>query len=231
MHVILIVAFVAAFIALGVYAWYAAEQRRKALAAWGQANGLTFSADRLYGLDDRHPDFDCLRSGSNRYAYNTLRGAYKNWPCTAFDYHYETHSTNSKGRRQTHHHHFSAAIIDSPVPLKPLSIRPEGLFDKVTEFLGMEDIDFESAEFSRKFYVKAPDRKWAYDVLHPRAMEFMLSMPVFALNFAGASVLVCRRSVFKPEEFAQALDLATGLLERLPDYVVNQLQSEAPRGA
>ena len=229
--IILIIAVVALMVALGIYGSYAAEQRRKALVAWGQAHGLMFNADKAYGLDDRYPDFDCLRSGSNRYAYNTLTGAYKNWSCRAFDYHYETRSTDSKGRQQTQHHHFSAAIIDSPVPLKPLFIRPEGLFDKVKEFFGMEDIDFESAEFSRKFYVKAPDRKWAYDVIHPRTMEFMLSMPMFTLRLAGSEAIVYRGTTFKPEEFSQAIEVLTGILERLPDYAVKQLLAEAPHGA
>ena len=43
------------------------------------------------------------------------------------------------------------------------------------EFFGHDDIDFESAEFSRNFYVKSSDRKWAFDILHARAMEFLLA--------------------------------------------------------
>jgi hypothetical protein len=145
----------------------------------------------------------------------------------AFDYHYETHSTDSKGQRQTHHHHFSAVIVGSDVPLKPLLIRPEGFFDRVKGFFGFEDINFESAEFSRKFFVAAPDRKWAYDVLHQRAMEFLLVSPVFSLRFDTQCVIAWRSATFEPAEFTQALTLVRGLLEQIPDFVVKEQRRSA----
>jgi hypothetical protein len=230
----LIIGLVVLVIAIAVGSWVVGERRRRALAAWGLANGLAFSRERLPGLDARYPQFECLCRGENRYAYNTLTGAWKGRPCLAFDYHYETHSTNSKGNRQTHHHHFSAAILDSRCPLKPLFIRPERFFDKITEFFGFDDIDFESAEFSRAFFVKAPDRKWAYDVIHPRTMEFLLAMPRFNLQLAPAGAIASRGSPFRPPEFAQAVELAAGILDRLPAYVVEQQTAGAglkPRGA
>jgi hypothetical protein len=209
---------------LAVLGWYAAEKRRKELLAWARAHGLSFSPAREYGFDECYAGFDALRQGSNRYACNVMRGSWRDWPLLAFDYHYETHSTDSKGRRQTHHHHFSMVILDSPIPLKPLFIRPEGFFDKVTEFFGFDDIDFESAEFSRRFYVKSPDRKWAYDVIHPRTMEFLLSQPLFTLQCDARHVAAHRGSTFSAAEFGQAVAVATGILERLPDYVVKQQQ-------
>jgi len=118
-----------------------------------------------------------------------MEGTWSDRHLLAFDYHYETHSTDSKGHRRTNHHHFSAVILASALPLKPLFIRAEGFFDKLTEFVGFDDIDFESAEFSRKFYVKAKDRRWAYDVIHARTMEFLLSMPRFTIQFDRNNVI------------------------------------------
>ena len=208
--------------ALAIYGWYAAKRRREALEAWAASCGLSFSPAHEYGLDARYPEFDNLRKGDQRYAYNTMRGAWQKRPFYAFDYHYETHSTDSKGRRQTQHHNFSVVILDSDIPLQPLLIRPEGLFDKLAEFFGFEDINFESAKFSRKFFVKAPNKKWAYDVIHPRCMEFLLSMPQFTLQFAPRYVMACRDTALRAEEFAQAADVVAGILERLPEYVVQQ---------
>ena len=211
--------------------WYARERRRRALAAWGAANGLTFSPEKVTGLDDRYPDFDCLHTGSNRYAFNTLSGDWHGRRCLAFDYHYETRSTDAKGRSQTQDHYFSAAILDSPVPLKPLFIRPERFLDKVAGFFGFEDINFESAEFSRKFFVKSPDRKWAYDVIHPRTMEFLLAQPVFTLRFAGPCVAAWRDHRFEPAEFEQAVGVVAGILDRLPEYLVKQQTGDTPAAA
>jgi hypothetical protein len=212
--------------ALGLFGWYAAKRRREELGTWAQTCGLSFSESREYGLDDRYPELDALRKGDHRYAYNTLRGQWQKRPFYGFDYHYETHSTDSKGRRQTHHHNFSAVILDSDVPLQPLLIRPEGLFDKLAGVFGFEDINFESAEFSRKFYVKAPNKKWAYDVIHPRCMEFLLSMPQFTLQFAPGCVIACRDGTLRADEFTQAADVVTGILDRLPEYVVQQQKAD-----
>ncbi|MBN1477217.1 hypothetical protein JXA47_10725 [Candidatus Sumerlaeota bacterium] len=217
---------VALFVVLAVFGILAERRRRQALSAWAASTGLRFRPVKDRSIDNRFPAFSCLRSGSNRYAQNLMEGDWSGRWLLAFDYHCETHSRDSKGRRQTHHHHFSCAIIGSDVPLEPLRIRPEGFFDRLTEFFGFDDIDFESAEFSRRFHVKAPDRRWAFDVLHQRTMEFLLEMPRFTIQFDRACVLVHRATRFSPDDFGVAADVASGILDRLPEYVVRQQRGE-----
>ena len=217
--------FIVAVIGILIYNSYATRRRREELAAWATRNGLRFSETKVYDLDSRYAEFKCLREGDNRYGYNVMEGEFGKRRAYAFDYHYETHSTDAKGRRQTHHHHFSAAIIYSPVPLKPLFIRPESFLDKVGEFFGMDDIDFESAEFSRRFFVKAADRKWAFDVLHQRTMEFLLSRPQFSIQFGRECVIIYRESTFSAAEFESAVETVTGILDRFPEYLVLQQQA------
>jgi hypothetical protein len=217
---IIIIVVVAAII-LGAAA---SAKRRKLLAEWASANGLSYSRAKERGWDDRYSGFKHLQSGSNRYAHNIIRGTWKERSIAAFDYHYETHSRDSKGRRQTHNHHFSAVILSSDLPLKPLFIRPEGFFDKITEFFGYDDIDFESAEFSRKFYVKAQDRRWAYDVLHARAMQFLLDGPRFTMQFDRDCVIAYSSGCYDPKEYEAATGVIEGLLDQFPDYLVQQLR-------
>ncbi len=205
-----------------IYSVLQARARRQALAEWAGQQGLAFAPDNVRDMDERFPAFACLREGRNRYAYNVAEGVWHERSVLAFDYHYETQSTNSKGESETTHWYFSAVIVGSAVPLKPLLIRPEGFFDKVKSFFGFEDINFESAEFSRKFFVQSPDRKWAYAVLHQRAMEFLLVSPVFSLSFDARSVIAWRGATLKPEEFTQALTLVRGLLDQLPEYLVKE---------
>ena len=219
--IFLIVLVMGALIAYGIYA---AAQRRKELSAWAHSKGLSFSAAKDYGMDNRFGDFKCLHRGSSRYAYNMITGQLGGRGVTAFDYHY---TTGSGKNRQTHN--FSAMIVDTEMPLKGLYIRREHFFDKVTEFFGLDDIDFESAEFSRKFYVKASDKKWAYDVIHQRMMEYLLAAPEFAIQFADRHIIAWRSSRFTPAEFQAAFDMIAGILERLPDYLVRQ-QTEADIG-
>jgi hypothetical protein len=201
-----------------------AEKRRKELLQWAGSQGLSFVSSSNYAMDERFSSFSCLRQGSNRYAYNIMEGKHRHKPVCAFDYHYETYSTDAKGNRQTHNHYFSAVIVDSGLPLKPLFIREEGFFDKVAEFVGFDDIDFESAEFSRQFYVKAPDRKWAFDVLHQATMEFLLQAPRFALEFQGPHVLAYRSGTFAPTDFSAALLVIDGIFERMPNSLIQEMK-------
>jgi len=210
-----------AMAAIGVYVVYKAIRRRGALMAWARSEGLMFDPGKDRGLKVRFGQFECLRRGHSQYAYNRIWGEWHGREFLGFDYHYET--GHGRDRRM---YTFSAAILSSSVPLKPLFIRPEGLLDKVTEFFGYDDIDFESAEFSRKFYVRSPDKRWAYDVIHPRTMEFLLRMPMFTIKLDGDYVIVYRSRQFKPEEFAAAGAVAEGILDRLPDYLVRELAGQ-----
>jgi hypothetical protein len=211
-------------VGLIVVAHYLDEKRKKALMEWAQARRLSFRPDRDDSMGSRYPNFEFLNRGSARYAYNIIQGKHKMHPMCAFDYHYETYSTDSKGHRHTHHHHFSVVVVEANVPLKPLLIRGETFLDKVGEFMGFDDIDFELAEFSRRFHVKSPDRRWAFDVLHQQAMEFLLASPVFTLQFHDRHVAAYRNSVFSTEHVEAALDVVAGLLNRLPNSVLRELK-------
>lgn len=226
MEAFIVVVVIALVIAVIVFGAYQTAQRRKELATWAASKGLKYRQTKDRSFDDRFPKFDSLRQGSGRYAYDIMEGDWSGRHLLAFDYHYETHSTDSKGRRKTHHHHFSAVILSSDVPLKALFIRPEGFFDKVGAFIGFDDIDFESAEFSREFFVKAENRRWAYDVIHARTMEFLLDNPRFRIQFDRKNVIANQSSRFSPHEFETAIGVVEGILDRLPDYLLKQLQEE-----
>jgi len=223
--VLIIIAAIGAAIGFAIWNSRMKDKRRKELAGWAQVNGLKFLPEKDHSVWMRYQLFKCLQRGEDRYAYNIMVGTSGTRVMSAFDYHYETHSTNSKGQRQTHHHYLSALVVDAGLPLKPLFIRPEGLLDKVTEFVGIDDIDFESAEFSQKFFVKSPDRRWAYDVLHQKTMELMLAYPRFHIDFQGSQVMAYYdNKTFTLGEFGSALKVVTGILDYLPESVVRELK-------
>lgn len=224
MEILFIIVVVVLLIVGGIYSYYQSEQRKQAMVQLAARHGWQFVPDKAWDMETRYPSFSCLQQGSDRYAYNLLTGETSGRPLCGFDYHYETHSTDSKGNRQTHHHYFSAIVVQVPVTLKPLFIRPEGFFDKVAELFGFDDIDFESAEFSRKFCVKAEDRRWAFDVVHQATMEFLLGAPRFTLEFAGHDVIAYRGQLFEPADFEQAVAVIGGIIDRLPQYLLRELK-------
>jgi len=223
---VFIVIMIVFVIVAAVFSHRAAKKRQAELLAWATTNGFSYALGEDRSLEERFPLHRCLREGSKRYAENVMEGERDGRGVCAFDYHYETYSSNSKGGRQTHHHHFSAVVIDTGLPLKALNIRSENFLDKITEFVGYDDIDFELTEFSNKFYVQAPDRKWAYEVLHQSTMEFLLESPRFTLEMAGPWLMARRTGRLKPEHFSGALGVAEGILDRLPRYLLRQLKGE-----
>lgn len=201
----------------------AERRRREALAAWAAGHGLTLEPGKDANWEERFPPFACLREGDRRHATNRMEGQRDGRRVTAFDYHYVTY-TQSKHGRQAHHHTFSAVIVDAGLPLYPLRIRTEGLFDRMAGFLGFDDIDFEHAAFSREFHVSAPDRRWAFDVLHQATIEWLLESPRFTIELGGPWVLARRSGRFDAEAFGQAVAVAEGILQRLPRYVRWELE-------
>jgi len=88
----------------------------------------------------------------------------------------------------------------------------------------MDDIDIESAEFSRKFFVKAPEKRWAYHVVHQQMMAYLLEAPSFHIQFDSGDVMVWRSKRFSAQDLDDAFTLIQGMLERLPEYVKKQLE-------
>ncbi|MDJ0975641.1 MAG: hypothetical protein QNJ98_14355 [Planctomycetota bacterium] len=223
---ILFVVFIVVAIVVAVMQSGREKKRSLALRGWAEHRRFHFlpkSEGNDSTFDERFPAFDCMRNGDQRYAYNIANGAMGDTEVVAFDYHYRTRSTDSKGRTQYHHHNFSAVLLDTRLALKPLFIRAEGFFDKITSAFGFDDIDFESAEFSRTFFVKSPDRKWAYDVIHQETMEFLLRAPRFTIQLAGPHALIWRGRRFSAAEFDHALNVITGILDRIPKDIRKEL--------
>lgn len=162
----------------GYFAWRAEQQRREELAAFAREIGWRFSPSRDWSRDADFVQFEIFRRGHSRVAYNTLDGEIEieGRRCTGRmgDYQYKVTSGSGKNRR-TRTYTFSYIIVGLPFGnAPPLLIRREGFFDKIAGVFGFSDINFESAEFSRKYHVRSPDKKFAYDVIDARMMEFIL---------------------------------------------------------
>jgi len=208
--------------ALLICAYWAGRKRQRELSEWAHNHGLNYDKSKCDGVGLEFADLKCLQRGHSRYAYNVMTGMWQGAAITAFDYHYAT--GHGKNRSD---HRFSAVVILAPLPLQPLLIRREHFFDKLTEFFGFDDIDFESAEFSRKFYVKASDRKWAFDVIHQRMMDYLLSGPNVSVEFGFSAIVAYGSGKFKPSKFSEAAQFISGIIERFPDYLVRQQEALA----
>lgn len=212
-------AIVAAIVAIAIAAHILERRRREALAAVAASLGFSFSPGDPIGMPSRFGFLDALAQGANRYAYNVMQGALRDQQVIVFDYHYETYSHNSKGGRQTHHHYFSGAVLMLPANFPELRVRPEGFLDKLGALVGFDDIDFESIEFSRAYCVKARDRKFAYDVFHPRMMELFLQQRGLVMEIEHDSLMLMRSGRLDPAIVRGWVEVLVAIRERMPEYL------------
>jgi hypothetical protein len=206
---------VIAFIAVvAIFGYLAAKKRREAMAALAAKLGLRFNPGKSRDLARRFGFLDKLRQGRDRYAYNILSGSYQGHDVMAFDYHYKTGSG-----KNTHHHHFSFFVLHVAAAFPELKIGSEGFFSKIAQAVGYDDIDFESHEFSRKFCVRSPNKKFAYDVCNAKMIEYLLANSDLTIEIEADSLAISFNRRLAPEWIEPNLQRLVALRSLMPDYL------------
>ena len=162
---------------------------------------------------------DQLNQGDNRTAFNVLSGTFNGRNVVAFDYHYETHSTDGKGNRSTTHHYFSVAVMRLDADFPKLTIAHENLLLKIAEAFGYQNIKFESAEFSKAFCVRSPDKKFAYDVCNAQMIEYLLANRDIHLVIEVHALALLSDSQLPAAQIELNLQRLLEIRSRLPDYL------------
>ena len=221
------------------------DKRINALSDWAKSRGLSFSPDNDINVEHRFWFFDRLKFGGNHYGYNIMEGVTGDLKIYAFDYNAEPEATNisTSGDSKSGTHSFSvttyepsteswkarpfsAAVVETSAYFRPLFIRTEKFRDKVAVSAGLEDIDFESVEFNSKFYVRASDRRWAYDAVNQSSMELLLNHCRFNIEFNGKYIIAYRDELFELGHFEEALQLLIGIIDNLPKTLFGKEKGE-----
>lgn len=222
-------------IAAAVYAWKQEQARREAMMAFAHARGWSFDPSKDASHDDRYAQFAVFRRGHSRRAFNTMRGSVtidgRACPVVAGDFLYKITRSNGKSTSTTTYR-FSYVIMHLPFPSVPsLLIRPEGIMDKLAGAIGFDDIDFESEEFSRKFHVASSDKRFAYDVITPAMMEFLLATRGPTLDIEhGCFCLTDGLRRWEPAQFEGWLNWGSRFIDLWPDHVTDSLEARVHRG-
>jgi hypothetical protein len=201
-----------------IFSAIAARKRREALFNLAQRLNLNFDPGQDFGIPDRFGFLKELALGDNRYATNVLSGNYRQNAILAFDYHYETYTYDKNGRH-TQHHWFSFFILTLAANFPELTIRREGFFTKIAEVFGYQDINFESAEFSKTFNVRSPDKKFAYDVCNVRMMEYLLANRDLSVELENEAIALAFNTRLAPEQVEVNLQRLVEIRSRLPEYL------------
>ena len=200
------------------------RKRREALQAVAQKLGLRFDAAGDRSLHHRY-GHSLFRKGRSPKGTNNLSGVLTlaGYPVQVRmgDFQYVT--GHGKNRRT---HKTSYALFHLPFMSVPdLQIKREHLGHKVMGGIGFDDIDFESEEFSRTFWVKSGDKRFAYDVIHPGMMEFLLEGPTPQVEIVQSVCLVQEGwKRWDPDTFEGAPGWFQEFLERWPEHLVDRLE-------
>ena len=208
------VLFVLVGVAVFGVAYLIQKRRREKFEKVAQRLGLRFRAGKDKGLARQYAFLDKLARGKNRYAKNVLSGDYQGHPITAFDF----HCTVGAGKNKRHIS-FSFCILRIDANFPQLTIATEGVFSKVAQSLGYDDIDFESHEFSRKYVVRSSNKKFAYDVCNARMIEHLLHSPIDDLEIEGPCIALGSLNCINPDAIEYQLYRLVKIRERLPNYL------------
>ncbi len=213
--VMLFVVGVAAMIGLLVWGYLSNKKRQEAITAWVAARDWRrLPPDRSLAYRWRGEPFN--NSGDNERIDEVVAGAHLGWRLASFAYSYETHSTNSKGERDTTTHSFHVIALDLPAALPDLQVSPESVFSRIATAFGAHDLDVESDAFNKSYNVRASDLAVGHAILHPRLIERLLREPGRqAWRIEGATLL----SWTPGRTDVAALDHRIALLAAIADSV------------
>jgi hypothetical protein len=203
-----------------------AKKRRELFHQFALSQGWTWTAQ-----DDSWAhrfEGDPFGEGDDREAKNILQGEFRGLSMVAFDYSYETHTTDSKGNRQTTTHHYAFCAVALAASLPELELLPEGFFSRIGQALGMQDIELESEDFNRRYRVRCNVPKFASDVLTPRTMEALIHRPPVQLRLRGQHGMCWEDGRHSPAELLARLDTLHAVLDGIPAFVWNDLKGSTP---
>lgn len=216
---LIFIAIIVLVVAIGIACYIANKKRMEAFRALASRLGITFDESKNYNLAAQYGFLNKLAQGRNRYLFNILAGLYQDQQILVSDYHYETQSTDSKGHTQTNHHYLSLFTLQLPATFPELTIVREGLFSKIAQAFGYEDIDFESAEFSRTFCVRSPDRKFAYDVCNAKMIDYLLENKELSIEIERNVFAMVFDTRLAIEKIEPNLGRLLEIRARLPKYL------------
>lgn len=206
---ILVVA-VMSLVAVGGY--LAQKKRAEHLMRFAQAKGLTYEKrnDAWANMEWGYP----FGAGRAQKARHVMTGHLDGRPVVTFAHEY---TTGSGDDRRTVYTMVTAIQISRAFP--KLKVGLEGVTGRFARKVGFKDIELESEAFNRKYKIECNNRKFAYDVLHPRFMEWMIAINSSGFTIAGPYVVIHRAGRLKEQEIDANFAYISTVIEHMPGFV------------
>jgi hypothetical protein len=116
-------------------------------------------------------------------------------------------------------------VLGSALHYQNLIIWPESIKGFLPESTGLTNVDFESSEFNRTFFVASDDKRFAFDVVHPRMMELLMTHPTWGVELAEHTLTAWTLDYLPPRKYGEGLEFAMSLQQLLPEYLKEELSN------
>lgn len=200
----------------GFLYWRWLEKRKAEFRSFAQQRGLQYTeqdnswAQRFQG--------EPFGKGRSRRATNIVVGQFGPHRVAAYDYQY-TISSGSGQNRRSETYRFSIYTQALPATLPGLQVSNEGFLSSIGRRMGIKDIELESEDFNRKFKVESDNRKFAYDVLHPRMMEWLLHVDGPPWRIEGSTLITWSKGRLQIPTIEQRWAFLGAVVEGIPNFV------------
>lgn len=202
---IILVIFIVLIVAATARAWFS-HRRNREMRWLAEELDLEYDPGGAPAMRPVHQSLGRAGRRGRSFTRNTLSGQYRGYRVFAADYH-------------TSRRVFAIFQLSLPGKFPLLAISPERRKFTGGPRLEYDDISFESNEFSRKFRVKARDKKFAYDVCHPRMIDFLLANDDLLVQIERDKLTLFSSRCLAPKMVRTNLDRLVEFRELLPGYL------------
>ena len=192
------------------------------LARWARLEGWTYEA-RDDSWVDTWRGYPFGR-GILARAQSVMTGTFGPHRATVFEYSY--HDTRN---RYPLLDRYAIHALALPARLPWTHLSAEGVRDRASALIGLQDIELESDEFNRAYRVRSEDHRFASDLLNPRTMEMLLRCGGPDIRIGAGYIVLVTDGPVDPTSVYGALTVLAAMLENLPDFVWSDRGTRAPR--
>ena len=199
-YISLIFFFLSPFIVLFAYLYrrHHERERTEQLKATAAQLGWQFIESPTFEWIPNLEKFSLFTRGRRKQISNMMYGEMEGIKAALFDYQY----TVGSGRSQ--HTYFQSVAYFEPkdMSLPSFSLRPEGIFQKLAQVFGYQDIDFgQRPLFSKKYLLRGADEQGIRNSFSEGLLAFYETNPGLSTDGGGAQLFIFRESVrVKPPE-------------------------------
>ncbi len=201
------------------------DKRALKIKALAYGKGWAYKAGNDWQLMKDLEDFDLMQKGLEHEISNVIEANIEDTSSKlmVFDYKYqfdrlEWDMEDMEVEEGTEYHCQTVFYVSSnSMDLPDMDIRPEGLWDKVKQFFGWDDVDFnKNKRFSKMYSVTADDKEKLKQVVSERFMDLLDDEKTWWIEGKGDDLIVFRdNQLVEVKDLEDFLNFGISLFESL----------------